>query len=160
RPRLSGRTQVFLLERAEVGRHRLLVRRGGSKEHAGFQVADEQDVAVLLEPATAAAGDADRAGGGDLAIDSLVEFQNMAAEFCGHWSISRTRTCTGSPGPRPASARSRFWQRESHLASLRGLLARKWRDHRSAWLRRGSRSRPDALRRRTRRRCLRSIPWS
>jgi hypothetical protein len=41
-------------------------------------------VAVLLEPAAATAADAHRTGGGDLAIDRLVEFENLPAERFGH----------------------------------------------------------------------------
>jgi hypothetical protein len=46
------------------------------QEDAGLQVAQEQDVAVFLEPAATAAGDTDRAGGADFLIDLLVQLKH------------------------------------------------------------------------------------
>jgi len=45
-------------------------------------------VAIFLEAAAAAAGDAHRTGGGDLAIDGLVKFPHLAAEVVGHATLS------------------------------------------------------------------------
>src|SRR6266446_4957010 len=84
RPGLSGRAEVFFLERAKVGCNRLTVRRRVGKEHLGFQIAYKQYVAVLLEAAAPAAGDADRPCGGDFAVDLLVQIQHFSPQFLAH----------------------------------------------------------------------------
>jgi hypothetical protein len=80
RTRLAGRAQVVFLERAKVGRDGLLIRRGGTEEDVRFHAAQKKDVAIFLEPATAATGDADRTGGPDFLIDLPVYFQYLAAD--------------------------------------------------------------------------------
>jgi hypothetical protein len=83
-PRLAGGAEVVLLERAEVRRHGPLIRRGAGQKNFRLQVADEQDVAILLETAATAAGDADRTGSGDGAIDLGVKVQYLTADLFGH----------------------------------------------------------------------------
>src|SRR5262249_49611664 len=78
---LPGRTQVVLLERAEVGRDWLFVRRGGGQQDVGFEIAQEEDVAIFLEAAAAAAGHAHGTRGGNGLIDFPIDFQDLAAEF-------------------------------------------------------------------------------
>src|SRR5215471_15396146 len=48
-PRLTGGAELLLLERAEVGRHGLLVWRGAREQDFRLQIAQEQYVAILLE---------------------------------------------------------------------------------------------------------------
>src|SRR5260370_35338834 len=63
RPRFASRAQIVLLERAEVRRDRLLVRRGTGQQNLGLQVAQDHDMAILLQAAAAAARQPHRAGG-------------------------------------------------------------------------------------------------
>lgn len=79
RPVLAGGAEVLLLERAEVGGDRRFIWRRSAQEHVGFKIADEQRMAVLLEPAAAAAGHAHGAGGGDLAIGLGIDAENFPA---------------------------------------------------------------------------------
>src|SRR5207248_2477743 len=97
RPRLAGGTEVVLLERAKLGRHGPLVGRRGGEEDFRFQVAQEQDVAVLLEPAAAAAGDAHRACVPNLAVHVAVEFLDAAVQFAGHPILTDRLITTESP---------------------------------------------------------------
>src|SRR5262245_16427015 len=78
RARLAGGAEVALLEGAELRGDRLLVCRGGMQQHLSLEAAEIEDVAVLLEAATAPAGNADRSGRGDLAIDLRVQFHHQS----------------------------------------------------------------------------------
>jgi hypothetical protein len=55
-----------------------------SQKDIGLQIAQEQNMAIFLEPAAAAAGDTDRAGGLDFLIDPPVHFKHLTAEWFGH----------------------------------------------------------------------------
>src|SRR5439155_24493199 len=54
------------------------------KEEVGFQVADVEDVAMLLEAATTAAGQANRAGGSHGRIHFPVHLQHLTANVLVH----------------------------------------------------------------------------
>jgi len=78
---LASGAQVVHLERAEAG-----VRRGGISGSAlqqdiGFQMGQEECVAVVLEPATFPACDADRAVRADFGVRLVVERQDPPAQF-------------------------------------------------------------------------------
>src|SRR5262249_15497175 len=60
RPWLARRAEIFLLKRAEIGRYGTLIRRGAGQKHVRLQVGEKENVAILLEAAAAAAGQADR----------------------------------------------------------------------------------------------------
>src|SRR5580692_11005311 len=73
RPRLARRAEVALLKRTVIRRHGPFIRRRGREQDFGFEIAEEQRVAVLFEAAAATAGDAYWPGGGHVAIDFLIE---------------------------------------------------------------------------------------
>jgi hypothetical protein len=83
-PWLARRAKVAFLKRTEVGRHRLVVRGGAGQKNFGLQIAQEQDMAILLETATSATRDADGAGGGDGLIHLLIKLQYLATRFFRH----------------------------------------------------------------------------
>src|SRR5262249_43933401 len=90
--------EVALLEGAEVGRDGLLVGGGGVQQYLGLEIAEVEDVAVLLEAAAAPAGDADGTRRGNLAVGFRVQLQGQAARLFGH----RQSSALG----KPASMRS------------------------------------------------------
>lgn len=124
-PGLPRGAQVALLKRTKVRRHRRLVRRRLGEQHLGFQVADEQHVAKLLEPATASARDAHRPGGGDLAINLLVEFEHKAAQVV-HILMTCKRRVISSTGMRsPCPEPGQTSQVRSHVLTDLRLLSQK-----------------------------------
>jgi hypothetical protein len=84
RPWLPSRAEILLLKGAECGRHRRFIGRGISQEDLCLQATDEEDVAVFLEATATATGHAEGARVGDCAVNLLVQFQNLAANFFGH----------------------------------------------------------------------------
>jgi hypothetical protein len=83
-PGLAGSTKVVFLERAEVRRDRLLIRRSVGEKDLRFEVAKEENVAILLESATSAAGHAHRPRSGDGLVHLLIEFQHLAVNLLRH----------------------------------------------------------------------------
>jgi hypothetical protein len=79
RPGFAGRAEIAALEGAEIRRHRCgIVGRRGVQQDLGFKAAEEEGMAIFLEATASSAGDAHWAGGGHVAIDFLVQFQNLA----------------------------------------------------------------------------------
>jgi hypothetical protein len=84
RPRFSGGAEVFLLKRTKLGRDRLTVSGRAGQQDLGFQIAYEQYMAILLETAASATGNADRPRGGDFGVHLLVQIQDFSLQFCAH----------------------------------------------------------------------------
>jgi hypothetical protein len=84
RPGLAGGAEVVLLKRAKIGGSRSLKLRCVFKQNLGFQVAQEQHMAIFLKPATSAAGDANRTGLGHGSISLAVNLQHPPADLAVH----------------------------------------------------------------------------
>jgi hypothetical protein len=84
RPGLARRTKVPLLKGAKFFRRWLAERGGIGHEHVRFEIAQEEGVAIFLEPAAAAAGDTNGTGDRDFLVHVFVQVQHLLAEFGRH----------------------------------------------------------------------------
>jgi hypothetical protein len=82
RPRFAGGAKIVHLIRTHVRGHRPVVRRSACQQHVGFELADEQRVPVLGEPAAAAGNVAARPDGGDGRIRRGVDRHHALALLC------------------------------------------------------------------------------
>jgi len=79
-PGLPSSTQVLFLKWAEIGADRLSVMWSVIEEGGRFEVAHEQNVAVLFETATTAAGNATGTGLGDVRVCLSVKIEDLPAQ--------------------------------------------------------------------------------
>jgi hypothetical protein len=84
-PAAMRATEVALLVGTAIGESRTVGGRWLFEKYLGFKVAQKKHVIELFEMATASTGQTHGTGLGNCPTDLVIEFQDLAAEFWGHF---------------------------------------------------------------------------